>query len=317
MPIHERDGAYQVVVWHAGQKHRRSSKHWTKAQAREVEAQLRQELHDLDLGRQPSRTFNDAVEKWLKEVVPRQRERSAIESRQNLAHIAPMLERRKLAEAASIAAEIRAKWPNLSPSTVNRRLAVLSRLCQLAAEWGWISHAPKIGLLTERRRENFLTAAQVEAVAARSSHHGDAVLMAAYTGIRMQQLLNLTEAHRRDGCLHLGRDGKTGQPQVVPLHPRVAKIRLPLTSTYPGFYKAFKAACAELGIVARPHDLRHTLASWMLQSGADLLHVRDMLGHSSVTVTQRYTHLRTADLRLAVEKIGSTGHKTGHKRKGT
>jgi len=267
------------------------------------------------MGRKPDRTFNEAIERWLKEVVPRQKPRSATESKQNAAHIATMLEGRKLSDAPDIAAEIRAKWPNLSPSTVNRRLAVLSRLCQLAAEWGWTEHAPKIRLLAERKRETFLTASQVEAIAARCGHHGDAVLMAAYTGVRMQQLLGLTDAQRRDGCLHLGRDGKTGQPQVIPLHPRVAGIRLPLTSTYPGFYKAFKAACAELGISARPHDLRHTLASWMLQGGADLLHVRDMLGHSSVTVTQRYTHLRTEDLRRAVGMIG-TGHKTGHKRKG-
>lgn len=314
MPIQERNGVYEVVVWHGGKKHRRSSRHWTKAQAREVEVKLRAELHALDMGRKPDRTFNAAVERWLKEVVPRQKPRSAIESRQNAAHIAPLLEGRKLTDAPEIAADIRARWPHLSPSTVNRRLAILSRLCQLAAEWGWIDHAPRVRLLAERKRETFLTPDQVEAIAARCAHHSDAVLMAAYTGIRMQQLLNLTEANRRGDCLFLGRDGKTSQPQVVPLHPRVQAIRLPLPSTYPGFYKAFKAACADLGIAARPHDLRHTCASWLIQAGADLMHVRDMLGQSSVTVTQRYAHLRIADLRKAVDMIG-TGHETGHKKK--
>lgn len=312
MPIYERDGAYQVVVWHNGKKHRRSSRRWTKAQAREVEAKLEAELFAIDMGRKPDRTFNDVVARWIVEVLPRQRPRSAKEARQNAAHIAPMLEGRKLSDAPDIASEVRGRWPHLSPSTVNRRLAVLSRLCQLAAEWGWIDHAPKIRLLRERKRERFLTTDEVEAISARCSHHADAVLMAAYTGIRMQQLLNLTEANRQGDCLYLGRDGKTGQPQVVPLHPRVEAIRLPLPSTYAGLYKAFKAACAELGIDARPHDLRHTCASWLIQAGADLLHVRDMLGHSSVTVTQRYTHLRAADLRNAVQRIG---HKTGHKKK--
>jgi integrase len=40
----------------------------------------------------------------------------------------------------------------------------------------------------------------------------------------------------------------------------------------------------------RPHDLRHTSASWLLDNGAKLVEVRDRLGHSSISVTSRYLH---------------------------
>jgi site-specific recombinase XerD len=42
------------------------------------------------------------------------------------------------------------------------------------------------------------------------------------------------------------------------------------------------------------HSLRHTFASWLVQNGADLSAVQDMLGHSSITVTRRYAHLEKA-----------------------
>jgi integrase len=42
---------------------------------------------------------------------------------------------------------------------------------------------------------------------------------------------------------------------------------------------------------ARLHDLRHTYASWLLQGGASLSEVAEVMGHSSITVTSRYAHL--------------------------
>lgn len=104
----------------------------------------------------------------------------------------------------------------------------------------------------------------------------------------------------------MGTDGKTGAPQLVPLHPRVKRIaaKLPLC-TDQVLRDEWDAARKALGLGrVRFNDLRHAAASWLLQSGASLMHVRDLLGHSDVRVTQRYAHLQVDHLRTAVRRIG-------------
>ena len=48
-----------------------------------------------------------------------------------------------------------------------------------------------------------------------------------------------------------------------------------------------------------PHKLRHTSATLMLQNGVDVRTIMDVLGHSSLSTTQRYTHVANDELRLA------------------
>ena len=53
----------------------------------------------------------------------------------------------------------------------------------------------------------------------------------------------------------------------------------------------------------RFHDLRHTTASWLINSGVDLYTVGKILGHSGPQTTARYAHLSTATLEQAVRKL--------------
>lgn len=52
------------------------------------------------------------------------------------------------------------------------------------------------------------------------------------------------------------------------------------------------------------HSLRHTFASWLVQSGVPLYTVADLMGHSTITMTQRYAKLAQDDRREAVAMIG-------------
>ena len=51
------------------------------------------------------------------------------------------------------------------------------------------------------------------------------------------------------------------------------------------------------------HDLRHTFASWMVRGDVPLAALRDLLGHSSLAVTSKYTHLARPDLVEATKKL--------------
>lgn len=55
-----------------------------------------------------------------------------------------------------------------------------------------------------------------------------------------------------------------------------------------------------------PHMLRHTYATTLLEQGADLLQVRDLLGHASVATTEIYLHCLPERLRLAADRLGAS-----------
>ena len=55
------------------------------------------------------------------------------------------------------------------------------------------------------------------------------------------------------------------------------------------------------------HTLRHTCASRLVNSGVDIVTVKELLGHSSISVTMRYAHTNIESKRAAVEKLEGLG----------
>lgn len=74
--------------------------------------------------------------------------------------------------------------------------------------------------------------------------------------------------------------------------------------TRQGFWIILKRAAARAGITksVSPHTLRHSFATHLLRGGAPLRHVQELLGHSSITTTQVYTHLTSEHVRAEYQK---------------
>jgi integrase/recombinase XerD len=142
------------------------------------------------------------------------------------------------------------------------------------------------------------------------------------TGIRVTELINLTLAdiNFEHGLLRV-EDGKGGKNRVVPLgeialfyvKEYLQKVRpqtsaqpilflsrwqvLPLTRRIVAVICANRAAQAGVKKKVTSHTWRHTCATLMLKSGADIRYIQELLGHSSLRTTQIYTKVTVKDLK--------------------
>lgn len=316
----EGPGRWRIQVQRAGRRISTTAR--SAEEAREIEAALRRDHHLARIGQAPERSLEQAMIRWLDEEAAHLRSRRATESHARA--LVPWIQGRRLDEIASVWTRYRdAHRGRLTNSTLNRRGAILRRVARLAhREWGWLdkAEAERIRLLPENpARHLYLTRAEIRRLASACSHPEAraAILLAAYTGLRLGEIMRL-EASDVQGDILQVRPGKTGRPRPVPVHPaaRSALEQLPLTIGWRWILRHFERARIAIG---RPeirfHDLRHTAASWLIQAGADLTTVRDMLGHRSIATTSRYAHLAVEHLREAVRRVGSGAPKVHPKRK--
>ena len=77
--------------------------------------------------------------------------------------------------------------------------------------------------------------------------------------------------------------------------------------------KGFATACCRAEIKAfHPHDLRHACAAWLVTAGVPLPEIRDLLGHSTIQMTERYVHLALENVRAAVGVLAGSTSRFSH-----
>ena len=79
------------------------------------------------------------------------------------------------------------------------------------------------------------------------------------------------------------------------------------------FFRAVDAVGLNEGITDRRmkvvfHTLRHTFASWLVENGENLYTVKELMGHSTLTMTERYAHLGNGTLHNAVKRMEQSIH---------
>jgi integrase/recombinase XerD len=105
-----------------------------------------------------------------------------------------------------------------------------------------------------------------------------------------------------------------GRPALAPRGPAVFLNARGGRLSRQGAWQRVKAAAARVGLADRvtPHTLRHSFATHLLDGGADVRAVQELLGHASVTTTQIYTLVSRAALKEAYERA----HPRAHRRPG-
>ena len=283
----------------------------SKAEAEHWEAKARNRAWKGELGQKPPRTLAEAIRKWAEEELPRLK--SETDTRNHAAQLLPYLTGAALEELPDVAERYKADHRHLKPATVNRRLAILRRVGNLAhRRWSWTDEplGDRVHLLSERNaRHVYLTRDEILAlaIAAPSTAIEDAILIAGYSGLRLGEIVRLKPASVVDGVIRLDADTKTGRPRSVPAHPALADAlaRLPLPVGKERIQQGFTQARKAVGLDhVHFHDLRHSFASLLVQAGVPLYTAGLLLGHASTRTTQRYAHLADDHLRAAIRKIG-------------
>jgi integrase len=277
--------------------------------ALDCEAAALRDLHARRIGAPLARTVADALTTYLAspEFAKLKAKRRVIgrldEIRQHLRGEA--IEDGHLVADRIVSAGIKAGH---SPYTTNATLRILRRVLWLARrKWDWPARPEKLQLLPETQRQTYLT--QPEAKALLKELVGDArawCALAMYAGLRAGEIAKLQPENVAGDLIVLDPETKTRRPRTIPvLAPaKSALARLPLTLGYSGMQKQFRAARTAIGRPeVRFHDLRHSYASWLAQTGATSVDIRDLLGHTQISTTDRYMHLSADRLREATSRI--------------
>jgi integrase len=317
-----------------GKQVRRYKAEWTQDDA---EAELAKALLQIEPEKPkgpPTITLAEAVERYL---ASKARKRTVQADRRQLDLLkaefggdAPLADitasriseykAKRLASVRKIGEGEAAVERRLTAAAVNRPLALLRHLLRLAhEEWGELNVVPKIRTEKEPQgRLRWLTqeeAIKLLAACKKSRNAGlaDLVEFSLFTGVRRGEALGLTwdRVDRARGVIRLELT-KSGRRREVPLSSNadavLARRWTPEAKGYVfgsrnwnSFRSAWEAALAAAGVEGfRFHDLRHTFASWLVQRGRTLKEVQEALGHQTITMTMRYSHLAPDHLRAAV-----------------
>ncbi len=223
-------------------------------------------------------------------------------------------------------------------ATRARKLYALRRFFRFCRAMGWLKAEPVAAIAepsAPRRLPRFLTRAQAAQLVEQPAQGVDilarrdrALLELLYaTGLRVSELVSLdvNAIDFEQGAIRVR--GKGGRERMVlfgraahealsdylqharprlmnPQHPTRALFlnyqggRLTVRSVHRLLQRYGRA----LGLEVSPHTLRHTFATHMLEGGADLRTVQELLGHQRLQTTQVYTHLTLDRLRKTVER---------------
>jgi integrase len=305
-----------------------------RRQAEEFETVARARAwRQVRLGERPPFLWKDAAARWLRET----RKRSKPRDQSILAWFGEHLDRYDVAAITrEVVQELRAlKSAETSESTADRHMALLRTILNKCVnDWNVLDAAPKVPMYRPSVGEpRWLTRAEFARLEHELPDHLKAAArFAVLTGLRMRAMLSLTweqvDLAKKRAWIS-GVEMKAGQTHGIPLTAEAVQVLKALSRNGDyvfqwrgeriddcntlAFQNAVKAAKVE---PFRWHDLRHTWASWAVQSDVTLQELMQLGGWKSYAMVLRYAHLAPDHLAKAAGKVRlKTRTKTGTPKK--
>lgn len=224
-----------------------------------------------------------------------------------------------------------------SGATVSRSLASLKNFYAYLVSSGFLEKTPVTDIYVDRGEKKLpqiLTGKEIELLLAQPAcidakgYRDKAMLEVLYaTGIRVSELIDLDidDVNLEQGIIKCNKAKKS---RMIPLYPAALRalsvyihnIRDSMLAdvderalfvnvsgsrmSRQGFWKLLKhyQATAHIDKEITPHTLRHSFAVHLLENGADLGSLQELMGHSDISSTQLYTHMINQKLKSVYEK---------------
>ena len=227
---------------------------------------------------------------------------------------------------------------NLQPSSVTRKLAAIRSFFQYMLRERHLKIDPSVtidSLKTPQRLPKVLSEKEIGRLLEQpgattpAKLRDKAMLELLYaTGVRVSELVSLKLGDLNMDMGYIRCFGKGSKERIVPMggsaqkalldyldraRPKIVKRAAEDTlflnhhgrkMTRQGFWQIIQAAARRVGIktLVTPHMLRHSFATHLLDHGADLRSVQEMLGHADISTTQIYTHVTRTRLQEVYDK---------------
>ena len=210
---------------------------------------------------------------------------------------------------------------SVAPATVNRELACLKHMFTKAIHWDMTSINP-VKLVKLFREDNartrYLSLDEIDKLLSSISERvKPMVITALNTGMRLGEILKLKwEDVDLINRVIIVRRSKNGYSRDIPVTDQLYQALKPIDQSKEYVFSnadgnpvksirtAFEKAVLLAGLKDFTfHDLRHTFASHLVMNGTDLLTVKELLGHRTINMTVRYSHLSQSHKRGAVDTL--------------
>lgn len=306
----DKDGFKHIGIMVDGKRvHRRLPQGTSASDAKRFESELRGALARQKAPLIPGNpTMPEIMGLYLQHA---QHLRSPDTALHHAKRIGPWLARYRASDARQAAAHIlKDMQGHYAAATINRSLGTLKKALKLAWEQGLCAedYSGHVKRQAENNaRETHLSIEQVKTLADKASDQVRAAIwIALLTGCRRGEVLKIqAQDVGADAITIRAGNTKTLRTRMVPIIPALRPWLkyLPLSINSEGLKTGFRRAreAAEMPEV-HFHDLRHSCATILLASGADLYTVAKILGHSSIKVTERYAHHQIDAQRTALAK---------------